>query len=339
LFKHVFWINLGLFIIVSLLSFNVYRVWLPIVKGGWEVSLPISKRNVSAKEAIPKEEETDKPALYTYDLIADKDLFRPERTEWLPPPPPPETSEQPKMEIPQYPEERNRPGMKKPRLYGIMIIKDKKSAIMKGSVREEAQKRTRKVRLGNGEVRDVPLPPVPGRVADDKTKTYHIGDEISESQLVDILPDRVVLSKNGEEYELLLRESNTAQNPQIPGQESVPPQNNQGDRRGRNVPPEPGVPPNFTPPPGYPAFQPPPGYPAFQPPPGYPAFQPPPGFPAFQPPQGQPGQPGFPLGAPGSPYQFPVQRPVYIPPNFQGFAPGRQGVPFRNPFRAGGGPS
>jgi hypothetical protein len=342
LLKRMFWINLGLFIIVSLLSFNVYRVWLPIVKGRWKVSLPVSKRNVSAKETIPKEEEVDKPALYTYDLIADKDLFRPERTEWVPPPPPTEaTTEQPKMQIPQYPEERNKPGMKKPTLYGIMITKDKKSAIMKGSIREDPQKRSRKVRLGNGEVRDVPLPPGPGKITDDKAKTYHIGDEISESQIVDILPDRVVLSKNGEEYELLLRESKATRNAQGPGQEAgLTPPNVQGDQREQNFPPGgPAVPPNFPPPPGYPGFQPPPGYPAFQPPPGFPAFQPPPqgqpGQPGFYPPMRQPGQPGFPPGAP--PYQF--QRPGYIPPNFRGLAPGRQGAPFINPFRGGGGPS
>ena len=310
------------------------------MEGKWKVLLPVARRNTSAKEVIPKENDAEKPALYTYDLIADKDLFRPERTEWVAPPPPPEPppDQQPKVEIPQYPEERNRPGMKKPTLYGIIITKDKKSAIMKGSVREEPQKRTRKVRLGNGEVRDVPLPPGPGRITDDKTKTYHVGDEISESQIVDILPDRVVLSKNGEEYELLLRESKMGQNAQNPGQESGPAQNNQEDQKGRDVPPEPpGLPRNFPPPAGYPRFQPPPGFHGFQPPPGFPGFQPPqgqPGQPGFPPQVPQPGQAGFP---PGGPYPFPVQRPVYIPPNFQGPGPGGQGFPFRNPFQAGGG--
>ncbi|MEW5803534.1 MAG: hypothetical protein AB1847_15685 [bacterium] len=341
MFKRIFWINLGLFVIVSLLSFNAYQIWLPIVNGTWKGSLPVSKRNISAKEVIPQDEDDSKPALYTYDVIADKDLFRPERTEWLPPPPPTDATDQPRMEIPQYPAERNQPGMKKPTLYGIVIIRDKKSAIMKGSIREEPQKRSRKVRLGNGEVRDVPLPPIPGRVTDDKTRVYRIGDEVSESQIVDILPDRVVLSKNGEEYELLLREPSAPANAQIPGQEPEPPQNVQGGPRVRNPQSEPQAPPRFTPPPGYPVPNPPPGYPAYQPPPGFPAFQPPqgqPGQPGFYPPLTPPGSPGVP---PGAPYRFPIQRPIYAPPPgaFQAPPRGRQGAPFLNPFRQGGGPS
>ena|GEM_PF-2688542 len=369
MFKRIFLVNFGLFIIVALLSFNVYRTWGPILRGEWKKSLPAVIRGATGKQAPPKEEEPIKPALYTYDVIADKDLFRPERTEFIPPPPPPaaeSAEQQPKMEIPQYPTERNQPGMKKPALYGIIIIKDKqnnikdKYAIMQGSVREESQKRSRKVRLGNGEVRDVPLPPIPGRIVDTKPKDYRVGEEISESKIVDILPDRVILSKNGEEYELLLWEkfrTSSPKNDQSPGEELSGQRSIQGARKGPGSLPEENVPGDVSPPPDY---QPPPqgAYPPPYPPPqGFPGQQPP-GF--GYPPIAPPGQQGVPPGVPFP--QFPGQRPIYtpppgfqVPPGFQpppGFQvpPGFQAPPgfqppgsgpggaFFNPFR-GGSPS
>ncbi|MGA1875036.1 MAG: hypothetical protein ACMUIA_05475 [bacterium] len=327
--RRTFWINVGLFIIILLLGINVYKLWRSIFNEEWKGPISVLAKNITEGEVKFEDGADDVPALYTYDVIADKDLFRPERTEWIPPPPEPEETDK-KETIPQYPSERHQPAMKEPTLYGIMIQGDKKSALMKGMIREEPKQRFRKVRLGNGEVREVPLPPIPGRVTEDKVRTYVIGDQICESTVVDIAPDRVILSKNGEEYELLLREPSrlAEKNVPTPGQEQFR-QRGQEDNKER-LPF--GQPPSeeFSNLPHSPAYPPPPGFPVYQPPPGgigQPRF----GYPAF-PPGGRggaqvpPGRP--PVGV------FSGQMPGY-PPQRVPFPPGGQGNPFFRPLPGG----
>lgn len=268
MFRRIFWINLGLAAIVFLLALNVYKIWRSVIKKEWKEPAIVSAGSISENEATFGDEQSYKPALYTYDVIADKNLFRPQRTEWLPDLPEKEESEKEKKPLPT---QRNQAAMKEPVLYGIMIRRDSKSALMKGSIREEAKERFREVRLGSGQVRKVPLPSRPGRIVPDKVRTYHVGDEINDSLVVDILQDRVILSKNGEEYELLLREPSrlAAKNAPGPDKESI----NKNLQGLQTVPPQPGQFPNF---------------------PRLPAY-PPPGFPVYPPPQGQrqAGAPGF----------------------------------------------
>ena len=94
----------------------------------------------------------------------------------------------------------------------------------------------------------------------DKVRTYHVGDEINESIVVDILQDRVILSKNDEEYEILLREPSRLAAKNTPGPDQESPDKRQ---MGLQTFPFPGQFPNY-PQPGYPV---PPGFPAYQPPP------------------------------------------------------------------------
>lgn len=326
LFKRIFWINLGLLIIVLLLGINVYQLWRSILSQNWKGLTLVSAGNISeGSEPVSEPESPVIPGVYAYDVIADKDLFRPERTEWSPPPPESVDSEK-KEPFPQAIPEMNQPLMKDPLLYGIMITGVKKSALMKGYVREDAKPKTRKVRLGNGEVREVPLPPQPGKVIEDKVKRYKIGDTVNESTIVDILPDKVILNRKGEEYEIFLRD-NTRQaekNQPMPGEEMSGQRfmdNAQGigqeEFSGQESVPDqsPGFqrPPAYVPPPGFPGFQPPPGGVPMQPGYGYP-----PGFPG-------PGAVNIPNPAEGG--QFPqlpgqgpggfVQRPGYpgvLPP-------------------------
>ncbi len=258
MFRRIFWINLGLFAIVFLLGLNVYKTWFSVIKGEWKEPVFVSAENIPENEAMFGEEKASKSALYTYDVIADKNLFRPERTEWLPPPPDEEES---KKKEKSKSTKSNQKALKEPILYGIMIRRDKKSALMKGSIREKAKERFREVRLGNGQVRKVPLPSRPGRVVPDKVRTYHVGDEINESIVVDILQDRVILSKNDEEYEILLREPSRLAAKNAPGPDQESPDKRQ---MGLQTFPFPGQFPNFPQPPGYPV---PPGFPAYQPPP------------------------------------------------------------------------
>ena len=138
MFRRIFWINLGLFFIVILIGLNVYKIWRSVIKKEWKEPLFVSAGTMPYNEAPFGEEQDSKPALYTYDVIADKNLFRPERTEWLPPVP--EDKESKKKEK-SKPSQGRQPAMKEPVLYGIMITRDKKSALMKGSKREKPKER------------------------------------------------------------------------------------------------------------------------------------------------------------------------------------------------------
>jgi len=261
LFRRIFWINLGLFAIVFLLGLNVYKTWFSVIKKEWKDPVFVSAENISENGAMFGDEKASRPALYTYDVIADKNLFRSERTEWLPPAPDKEES---KKKEKSKSIKSNQKALKEPILYGVMIKRDKKSALMKGSIREKAKERFREVRLGNGQVRKVPLPSRPGRVVPDKVRTYHVGDEINESMVVDILQDRVILSKNDEEYEILLREPSRLAAKNTPGPDLESPDKRQmGLQTFPFAGQFPGQFPNF-PQSGYPV---PSGFPAYQPPP------------------------------------------------------------------------
>ncbi|MBN2372851.1 hypothetical protein JXL19_03565 [bacterium] len=320
MFRKIVWINIGLFVIVVLLSYNLYTLWSRIMEDmkAPSVQVNIAESPERTSEDEEKEEVFDyKPSSrMSYSSIIEKDLFRPEREEWQPPPPPEEEDVDIKQisPYPQFPGQgMPQPEMKTPTVLGIILIGEaRRYAIMQGWTREDVQERTRKIRLGDGTIREVPLPPVPGKVTQDKIKAYRIGDYISEEQIVDILPEKVVLEKNdGERYDVLLREQAkldlwkvqdlSQQSPgQVgpggfgPGQMPVVP-----DPRAYPIPP--GIPPGL---PAYPYI---PVYPPV-PPPGYippQAIQPPQG--GFNPPlaptpgqrpsqQSFPGQPGLPQG-------------------------------------------
>ncbi|MGA1866996.1 MAG: hypothetical protein ACMUJM_00465 [bacterium] len=179
-----------------------------------------------------------------YALIADKDLFRPEREEWYPPPPPEEMGEELEVSSSIYGRGRNLQELPKPTLSGIVIIgENKKYAIMQGHVREEVE--IPENAKGKSRIRRPPRQPRL-RIKQDKAKPYHIGDEVSEYQIVDILANAVIIEKNGVKEELLLRQDLT-----IAGL------NEQGEQEAGNMQgfPQAGFPPGYNPqiplPPGY----------------------------------------------------------------------------------------
>lgn len=327
MFRKIFWINIGLFVIIVLLTYNLYRFWTKTIRDiktpATHISLEESPKRVSAEELEAELVDFRPSSRMSYTPVAEKDLFRPEREEWQPPPPPEEDEPEIKpTPYPQFPGQKQ-PEVKDPTVHGIIIIgESKKIALMQGWSREEPQQRTRKIPIGNGQFREVPLPPVPGKVVMDKVKAYHIGDEISESRIVDILPETVVLEReSGERYEIILREQikldkwklgehemQAAGFQRPEGGEMPQPQVYPGD--GEPYPIPPGAVPMYPPPPGYM-----PMYPAQIPPR---TFAPPPGFLQTPPPSPQVGQVP-PVGA---------QRSISSPQNLPtppGFALGNRG--------------
>ena len=272
MFRKIFWINLGLFIIIILLGYNIYNIWSQVrvqIKSH-PTKLQVT-RKVKASVKVDEDEPNYAPASrMSYSPIIEKDLFRPQREEWQPPPPPEEEDVDLKQSAPypQYPGQVQEQEIKKPELYGIIIIGESESyAIMQGWKRGEAKERTRKIRLGNGQIREVPLPPIPGRSEKENVDAYRIGDYVSEAQVEEILPDKVIMEKDdGMRYELLLREPTKLEmwKPQVAGTKpgevpGVGP--GQGGQPGRQpYPVPPGVPvyPRFVP--AYPVPALPPGY-------------------------------------------------------------------------------
>ncbi len=212
MFRKIFWINIGLFVIVLLLSYNLYKIWSQVIT---QIKSPPVQIKVAQESEEMLQEKDDGPdympsSRMSYSPIVEKDLFRPEREEWQPPPPPEEEDVELKQSspYPQFPGQPPQPEIKKPTLHGVIIIgESKKYAIMQGWIREEQKERMRKIPIGGGQFREVPLPPIPGQIKQDKISAYRIGDYISEAQVVDILPEKVVMEQeDGERYEILLRE-------------------------------------------------------------------------------------------------------------------------------------
>ncbi len=317
MFKRIFWINLGLLIIIFLLSLNVYKVWNSIIRKEWLNSFSVSAQNIIEEEILFDDEEPQLAPLYTYDLIADKNLFRPERAEWFPPAPD-EDEEEKNEKSTKTKRTKNKTAMKEPILYGIIITSNKKSAMMKGSIRGEPQKITRKKRMKDGSVIDVPVREVAGKITPGKVKTYHVGDEINESIVLDILPDRVVLSKNNEEYEIILRDSARLLAKNVDPKNKNSNKDGSKDNQGGLQPaPPPGGYPNF---PRFPAY-PVPVYPQFGPQGGAPF-----GYPTAPPGQNAPGSGQPQLPRPTYGYRPPVpvvpqqlrNNPFYRPPMYPG---------------------
>jgi len=166
MFRKIFWINGGLLIIIFLLSYNLYNDWSEVIT---QLRSPCPLIEVQQPPAITTEEgEAQEPystpsSRMSYASIIDKNLFRPDRTEWhLPiddgPDDVPPSSPYP----PYYGLEITQPEIRRPNLFGIIIIgESKRYAIMQGWMREEQQNRTRKIRLPDGLMMEVPLPSMP----------------------------------------------------------------------------------------------------------------------------------------------------------------------------------
>ncbi|MGA1863517.1 MAG: hypothetical protein ACMUHX_00485 [bacterium] len=324
MFKKIFWINIGLFVIVLLLSYNLYKIWSQVITQikSPPVQIEVEQKPEDIEQAKDEWPDYTPSSRMSYTPIVEKDLFRPEREEWQPPPPPEEEEVelQQSSPYPQYPGQPPQPEMRKPTLHGVIIIgESKKYAIMQGWTREEQTERTRKIPIGGGQFREVPLPPLPGQIKQDKINAYRIGDYISEAQVVDILPDKVVMEQeDGERYDILLREpakletwKNASSEGEMPG----------GPGAEFGQPGGPPFPPGMQP---YPIPQGVPIYPQYIP--AYP-LPPPPGYipPGVRIPQGGGGQ----VPVPPSPPQ-PQQLPAFKPPGFPtggATSPLQQGIP------------
>lgn len=195
--------DLGLLVLAGWLGLEVYGIW----RGP---DRPVALAPSLSKPGAAVSEEPDSPPppvppAAGYGVIAERNLFNPNRTETSPEPPkasPPATAQPPPPPPPP-----------RPRLYGVVLGAD-----AQGRAYLE-DPRTRKV------------------------YGYTIGDTVAESRLERIEPDRVVMRRGDEVFEVLLRDPTKPKPPPAavpaPGasRPGVPP----GASPGRPVPGSPGV--------------------------------------------------------------------------------------------------
>lgn len=205
----LFSINIVLVGTLAFLVWDTTNTWL------LTTDLPVDETTAIAKQSKPEQESRQKKKrnnLRHYAMIGKKNLFRPEREEWVAPPPAPP----PKPKAPPPPPEPEEPPppppLPDPTLDGIIILtENNKIALMKGSHREggssnpapPAQPHSRfrgRSRRGSRPASNY------GRIVTEDVKRYRIGDEVSEMTIENILDDRVVLKrKSGERVEIYLR--------------------------------------------------------------------------------------------------------------------------------------
>lgn len=212
MFRKIFWINAGLLTIIFLLSYNLYNDWSQVITQLRSPSPLIEIRQsprITAEEVEGQKPHSTPSSRMSYTSIIDKNLFRPDRTEWQPPFDDGPDDVPPSLPYPPYSGPKTpQSEIRRPNLFGTIIIgESKRYAIMQGWMIEEQQMKTRTIRLPDGRIIEVPLPSMPAQMKQDKINAYRIGDHVSGARIIDICRNKVLLEKeNGERYELQLRE-------------------------------------------------------------------------------------------------------------------------------------
>ncbi len=146
---------------------------------------------------------TDKKATpEKYLALSEKNLFRPDRKEWVPPPPPPpapptflKTDKKEKVEE----EETKTPDLPDPFLYGIVVAGKKRLAIMRGySAPKQAEKRFREITSVSGKRQRFPIRARrrPKATLAKKSSIYGVSDYIGDAKILAIEKNFVRLKRD-----------------------------------------------------------------------------------------------------------------------------------------------
>jgi hypothetical protein len=149
--------------VAAWLAVQLQQAWR--APGGPPASAPVAPGPAEPPAPAPPTPEASRAPLTAYGVVAERNLFSPNRTELPPEPPRPATAAAPPA-----------PPAPKPRLYGIILLPDGKSR----AYLEDVQRR--------------------------RVFGYSVGDAVVDSRLEQIKPDRVVLRRGAEVYEVLLRD-------------------------------------------------------------------------------------------------------------------------------------
>jgi len=192
MFRKLFLINLSLFVAAVLLAVWVVEIW----------SKPVGARikvDPRPPKHISKDEYTFEkmPAGFGYDLMVERDLFRPDRKRYIPPQPSP---------TPTPSAQKGKPNFV---VVGIMILSERvKYAIIGESspAKPKLKKPKRRWRRWRrGRKRQTPTPP-PLKLL--KPRSYHEGEEVKDGWYVaQIKPMSVVFANGTESIEVPLKKA------------------------------------------------------------------------------------------------------------------------------------
>jgi len=180
-------INILLSLLVLFLVNEIYSLWKP----GEAKDVSGTTTQTEALVEIPDLRGRRIPPRKTYQHIVEKDLFRPERTEWVPPATPKE-------------EEPSQIGEPKIRVYGIVIYNDLKNAWIKEQLQKATVNQSRRTsRSGRSSTKNRT------QIAKShKLKKVTEGDSIEGWVVTTIKPDAVVLKSGESSKEFHLIEHN-----------------------------------------------------------------------------------------------------------------------------------
>jgi hypothetical protein len=190
-------LNILLAVVAALLSLRLYeaatlRIQTPPAP---EAAGPVGEL------PLPEAAQAQLPPLAAFEVIAERNLFSPTRSEVVPEPP---ARSAPSAAAPPAP---------KPRLYGVVLLPDGRAR----AYLEDVQRR--------------------------RVFAYSVGDTVADAKVEQIRPDRVVLRRGRETFEVLLQDPTKPRTPtaspsvQLPGAESA-----QGETRQPVAPSSPGLP-------------------------------------------------------------------------------------------------
>lgn len=207
-------VNLILTGIAGFLSYEVHQTWVaPPVKPGIEMneerkdlssespSEEFSDSELSRNKKILSSRPRPMPSMKEYQVIGQKNLFRPDRKEWVPPP---STTDEKSPLIPST----------NFTLYGVVTMPDgSKMALLsesalpssrarRASFRNRRKRQPRKKRQVRSKTRLQPSP----------TQKVRVNDMIGGYRVAEILHDKVILSGKGQKTEVLLRDPENPKN-------------------------------------------------------------------------------------------------------------------------------
>ena len=177
------WIaNIVLAVLVVFFSVNAYKIWDEDADAGKEEPIVKTEAQKAAAGRGEKFVKRLMPAESAYDIVADQNLFSPDREEYVPDEPEPEAAPEPLVS-------KDRISGETITLYGIIISEDYKKALINNPKRQ------------SGESEQI---------------WVAIGDAVSNLKVADIQKESIILAEGKKKYEVLLYDKNKVKSRKAP---------------------------------------------------------------------------------------------------------------------------
>ena len=182
MFPKVWIANLVLAVLVVFFSVNAYKIWYEDADAGKEERIVKTTAQKAVAGRGEKYVKRLMPAESAYDIVADHNLFSPDREEYVPDEPEPAAAPEPLAS-------KDRISGETITLYGIIILNDYKKALINNPKRQ------------TGESEQI---------------WVTIGDAVSNLKVADIQKESIVLAEGKKKYEVLLYDKSKVKSRNVP---------------------------------------------------------------------------------------------------------------------------